>query len=98
VKEPRLTERQQAKLADIQRTTARLYRAYLLKEQLRQIYRLPAGPAIALPERWITWARRCRLKPFVKPARTLTDQHAGITAAIRHGLSNARAEAINTQI
>ena len=93
-----LTERQQAKLSDIQRTNARLYRAYLLKEQLRQIYRLPAEPAIELLDRWIEWARRCRLQPFVKLARTITDQRAGITAAIRHGLSNARVEAINTQI
>lgn len=94
----RLTERQAAKLADIQRTNARLYRAYLLKEQLRQIYRLPAERAIELLERWLKWARRCRLGPFVKLAKTITEQRDGITAAIRHGLSNARVEAINTQI
>jgi transposase len=94
----KLTDRQAAKLSDIQRTNARLYRAYLLKDQLRQIYRLPADHAIELLERWVAWARRCRLKPFVKLARTITDQQAGITAAIRHGLSNARVEAINTQI
>jgi transposase len=94
----RLTERQAAKLSDIQRTNARLYRAYLLKEQLRQIYRLPAEQAIELLERWVKWARRCRLKPFVRLARTITDQRAGIEAAIRHELSNARVEAINTQI
>ena len=93
-----LTARQRAKLSDIQRTNRRLYRAYLLKEQLRQIYRLPAQPAITLLDAWIKWARRCRLEPFVKLARTITDQRAGITAAIDHGLSNARVEAINTQI
>ena len=49
-------------------------------------------------ERWLKWARRCRLEPFVKLARTITYQHAGIVAAIQHGLSNARVEAINTQI
>ena len=43
-----LTGRQTAKLADVQQTNRRLYRAYLLKEQLRQIYRLDPGPAIAL--------------------------------------------------
>jgi transposase len=85
-----LSHRQAAKLADIQRTNARLYRAYLLKEQLRQIYRLPAAQAIDLLERWLAWARRCRLAPFVKLARTITDQHTGITAAIRHQLSNER--------
>jgi transposase len=93
-----LTARQQAKLADIQTTNHRLYRAYLLKEQLRQIYRLPAEAAIALLDGWLKWARRCRLEPFVKLARTITDQQAGIVAAIEHGLSNARVEAINTQI
>ncbi|MDQ3729275.1 MAG: ISL3 family transposase [Actinomycetota bacterium] len=93
-----LTARQQAKLSDVQKTNRRLYRAYLLKEQLRQIYRLPAKQAIALLERWLAWARRCRLGPFVKLARTITDQRTGILAAIQHGLSNARVEAINTQI
>jgi transposase len=84
-----LTARQQAKLADIQNTNKRLFRGYLLKEQLRQIYRLPAKTAIELLDAWLKWARRCRLAPFVKVARTVTDQRAGIVAAIEHGLSNA---------
>jgi transposase len=93
-----LTDRHALKLADLQRTNKPLYRAYLLKEQLRQIYRLPPAAAIALLDGWLAWARRCRLRPFVKLARTITDQRTGITAAIEHGLSNARVEAINTQI
>ena len=94
----RLTSRQQAKLSDIEQTNRPLFRAYLLKEQLRQIYRLPAEAAIHLLDGWIKWARRCRLKPFIKLARTITEQRPGITAAIEHNLSNARVEAINTQI
>jgi hypothetical protein len=82
-----LTDRQVAKLADIQKTNRPLYRAYLLKEQLRQIYRLPADAAITLLDDWIAWARRCRLAPFVKLAKTITKQRAGIVAAIEHGLS-----------
>lgn len=93
-----LTERQQTKLASIQQTNARLYRAYLLKEQLRQIYQLPAQAAERLLDRWLVWARRCRLPSFVKLARTITEQRDGILAAIQHGLSNARIEQINTQI
>jgi len=93
-----LTDRQATKLAAIQQTNARLYRAYLLKEQLRQIYQLPAQAAERLLERWLTWARRCRLPSFVKLARTITEQRDGILAAIAHGLSNARIEQINTQI
>ncbi|MCA1681203.1 MAG: transposase [Actinobacteria bacterium] len=83
-----LDRRPGRQLSDIQRTNKRLYRAYLLKEQLRQIYRLPTKAATLLLERWLAWARRCRLEPFRKLARTITDQRAGILAAIEHGLSN----------
>ena len=93
-----LTGRQRSKLAEVQHTNRRLYRAYLLKEQLRQIYRLEPGPAIALLDAWIAWARLCRLPSFVKLAKTISAQRPGIVAAIEHGLSNARVEAINTQI
>ncbi len=93
-----LTGRQRGKLSRVQHTNRRLYRAYLLKEQLRQIYRLPADAATRLLDQWVAWARRCRLAPFVKLAKTITAQRAGIVAAIEHGLSNARVEAINTQI
>jgi transposase len=93
-----LTDRQHAKLAVIQKTNARLYRAYLLKEQLRQIYRVDAGSAEALLDGWLAWARRSRLPAFVKLAATITAQRSGILAAVTHGLSNARIEQINTQI
>ena len=76
-----------------------LYRAYLLKEQLRQIYRSATyQEAEALLDAWLAWARRCRLPAFTKLARTITAQRDGILAAIRLGLSNARVEQINTQI
>ena len=94
----RLTGRQVAKLAQIQQTNKKLFRAYLLKEQLREIFRLPAADAIALLDRWIAWARRCRLAPFVRLAKTLTDHWTGIAAALLHELSNARIEAANTRI
>ncbi len=94
----KLTGRQQAKLAQIQHTNKPLYRAYLLKEQLRQIYRLPSAQAIAVLDHWLAWACRCRLDPFVRLARTITEQRAGIIAAIEHGLSNARIEQANTRI
>jgi transposase len=93
-----LTEQQQFKLARVQQLNQRLYRAYLISQQLRQIYRVPADHAIWLLDAWLKWARRCRLQPFVKLARTITDQRQGIEAAIRHGLSNARVEQVNTQL
>ena len=38
------------------------------------------------------------LPPFVKLAKTITNQRAGIEAALGDGLSNARTEQVNTQI
>jgi transposase len=99
VKNPEhLTGTQKATLSTIQYTNLPLYRAYLLKEQLRQIYRVPTEHAPALLDAWLQWARRSRLEPFRQLARTITRQRPGIEAAIEHGLSNARTEAINTNI
>ena len=86
------------KAREIRRTNARLYRAYLLKERLHQMYRVPAKHAEALLNAWLASAQRCRLPSFVKLARTIKQQRDGILAAIKHGLSNARIEQINTQI
>ena len=94
----RLTERQQLKLARIKQVNDPLYRAYLLSQQLRPIYRVPYEQATELLDAWLSWAQRCRLQPFVKLARTIRAQRPGIEAAIRERLSNARTEQINTQI
>jgi transposase len=94
-----LTERQQQKLARIQQLNAPIYRAYLLKEQLRQIYHADSvEEALALLDGWLKWARRCRLEPFVKLAKRITEQRSRVEAALRHNLSNARVEQANTQI
>jgi transposase len=58
----RLTGRQQAKLATIQRTNRRLYRAHLLKEQLRAVFHEPSVEgAIEMLDAWVAWAERSRL-------------------------------------
>ena len=93
-----LTAAQQNCLASIQRTNQPLYRAYLLKEQLREVFRVGGRAAWKLLERWIAWALRSRLDPFVKVARTIREHRAGIEAALEHGLSNARVEGANNQL
>lgn len=93
-----LTERQQAKLAAIQVTNKPLYRAYLLKEQLRQVFQLKGERGIKLLEKWLAWASRSRLKPFVKLARTIREYRPAIYDALRLGLSNALVESTNTKI
>src|SRR5450759_2912941 len=80
-----LTERQACTLAGIAKTNAPLYRAYLLKEQLRQVFQLKGAEGIALLDAWLKWAWRCRLPAFVKLARSIRDHRAGIDAALSHG-------------
>jgi transposase len=95
----RLTDRQRSTLAQIQKTNRGLYRAYLLKEQLRAVFHqdTPEG-AIALLDSWIAWARRSRLASFVKLAATISADRPAIVSTLTHGLSNARMEAANTTI
>ena len=93
-----LTDRQQAKLAWIATLNTPIYRAYLLKEQLRAVYHADSiTDALELLDRWLKWARRCRLEPFVKLAKRITQQRQKVEAALTHGLSNARVEQVNTQ-
>jgi transposase len=94
----RLTERQQAKLATIEHVNRRLYRGYLLKEELRLVFQSDTDEAVVLLDAWLVWARRCRIASFVKLAKTITANRAGIVATLTHRLSNARIEAINTTL
>jgi transposase len=93
-----LTGRQEAKLAIIARLNRPLYTAYLLKEQLRQVFRLKGKHGRMILDSWLVWARRSRLPAFVKLAQRIGAHRAGIDATLEHGLSNARIEAKNTQL
>lgn len=94
----RLSDPQTQTLAFLQHENARLYRAYLLKEQLRAIYAATPGDAEQLLDAWIRWAGRSNLRPFVTLARTLRQNKDGVLAAIELGLSNSRLEALNSKV
>jgi len=93
-----LTGRQRAKLARIAEVNRPLYRAYLLKEELRLVFCVKGPHAVALLDAWLSWARRCRVPAFVQLARTVAAHRDGIVAALLHGLSNARVESVNTKL
>jgi transposase len=93
-----LTENQQAKLSWISTTNAKLYRAYLLKEQLRQAFKVKGWRGVRLLEKWLDWACRCRIGPFVELSRKIRKNLTGIKAALRHKLSNALVESTNTKL
>ncbi len=90
---------QLAVLGEVQHANKAMFRAFLLKEQLRLLYQLE-DPALA-PEHldaWLAWASRSRLAPYIKLARTIRRHRDGILAAIRLGLSNGRLEGLNSRI
>lgn len=93
-----LTENQQAKLAWVAATDPRLHRAYLLKEGLRVVFQLPYDEAVEALDRWISWARRCRIPAFVKLQKSIVKHRDRILAAIEHDLSNGLVESTNTKV
>jgi transposase len=93
-----MAQNESEKLGDIQRTNRRLYRAYLLKESLAHglDYRQPARAEHHL-DRWLSWASRSQLRPFVRVAKTIKRYKHGILAYVRTRLSNGLTEGLNNK-
>lgn len=60
-----LTTEQRTSLAEIAVTNNALYRAYLLKEQLREVFRAKGRAGRQLLARWLSWASHSRITEFV---------------------------------
>ena len=62
------------------------------------IFHVGYEQAVPLLERWLQWARRCRIGPFVELARTIRSYRADIEATLLHGVNNGRVESLNTKV
>ena len=93
-----LTGDQRTSLAAISATDKTLDRAYLLKEQLREVFRAKVHdgrtPLAGRPSS----AGRSRSREFVKPAAAFRRYRQLILNTLDHGRSNARSEATNTNL
>jgi transposase len=100
LKDPaRLTGRQRATLEQLRRTRHVLFRAWALKEELRDLYRLPADRrADAHLDAWLARACRCRIPQMVALSRTIRAHRQQILAAVELGLSNSKLEGPNSKI
>jgi len=99
VKNPEdLTGAQRTTLAGIAVTNKAIYRAYLLKEQLRAVFAAKGKHGRVLLAGWLAWAKRSRLPAFVKLAKTIERYRQLIWNTLTHELSNARSEATNTHL
>jgi transposase len=94
----RLNDEQKATLASIQATNRPLYRAYLLKEQFREVFKVKGVNGRLLLKAWLRWASRSKIPAFVKVAQKIRRHLDEIHNTLDSGLSNARVEATNTHL
>lgn len=95
-----LTDRQTQTHRELRRAGGAVWRAYLLKEAVRGIFKagLSVDDIELLLDRLLSRLARSRLKPFVRLGRTIRRHRTGILAAQRLGLTNARSEALNNKV
>jgi transposase len=95
----RLAEDKRQILNQFRRTRYQLWRAWELKEMLRDLYRVvePANARAHLTA-WLRSASLSRIGPFVLLARQLRRHFGRVVAAVEWGLSNSRLEGINGKI
>ena len=93
------TPREAERLSTLPKQNKLLYRGYLLKEALADIYRnLYTTPwAKRRLREWLAWATRSRLEPFKKLARTIRRCFDGVLAYFETGYTTSIAEGKNTK-
>ena len=100
LKDPaRWTTRQRQSIDQLRRARHVLFRAWALKEELRDLYRLPAGhPAAGHLDAWLARASRSRISAMLALSRTIRAHRDEILAAVDLGLSNSKLEGLNSKI
>jgi transposase len=93
-----LTESQQAKIELLALENGQLYRAYMYKERLRLLLKLPVDEATAELDAWLSSACRSRIPEIVELSKKIRRHRERIIDTVASGLSNARVEAINNKI
>jgi len=94
-----LSRKERRRLAELQHTNRRLYRAYLLKEALAAAldYKQLSRASRALDD-GLAWATRSKLPAFVKLARTLRKHRDRILAYVTERITNGVVEGINNRL
>lgn len=94
-----LTAVQALTLERVARENKRLYRVYLLKERLRDVFKAPDGAtAGALLDSWLASACHSGTAAIRKLSKKVRRHREAIVRAVELGISNARVEAVNNKI
>ena len=99
VKNPEnLTDKQAATLAELEKAGSPLWKAYLLKENLRRLLKLPVDEAIEQLDIWLDHVDESVLEEFAKIANTIRELRPELEAMLTHRLTNGRVESVNAKI
>jgi transposase len=93
-----LTMGQRETIWALEAANRRTFRAFQLKEELRDVFALPLLQARRALDDWLAYASRSKLAPFVKLARTIRTYRGSIEATIEWRLTNGIAESNNASI
>jgi transposase len=93
-----LTMGQREVIWALETANRRTFRAFQLKEELRDVFALPLIQAQRALDDWLAYASRSKLPPFVKLARTIRAYRASIEATIEWRFTNGIAESNNASI
>ena len=88
---------QASTLAELENANTELYTAYLLKEQLREVFRVKGAEGHALLAGWIDMAKDCGIAEFEKLCRSI-EKYRTIGNTLDHNVTNARSESTNTHL
>jgi len=94
-----MSEKSKKSFREFTLTELKVGRAWSIKEAFRHFwsYRYK-GSAISFFKKWYFWATHSKLKPIIKSAKTLKRHFEGIIAYLKHRITNAVSEGINSKI
>ena len=95
----KLDEEQAVKFAELKGSDLKSARAWAIKEVFRRFWLYSyEGSARKFFKSWFGWASRSRLKPIIKVAKMLKRHFANIITYLRHPITNAVTEGLNSKI
>lgn len=94
-----LSAEQTSQLGSLSQTNLKTARAYQMRLAFQQMYAEPSHAWGELHlDRWISWARRCRLEPMKAVAKTMQSHRDGILRWFHSRIANGIIEGINSLV
>lgn len=93
-----LSENGLSRLVELMELNRPLYRAYLLKEDLRTFWNMSGSMAEVFLNNWLREARALGNRHFTKVAETLENHRNGLLCYFKHRISTGPLEGLNNKI